>query len=689
LTDSVALRVPSALARAAEFLLSNQDAAGTWRDFSLPPGRSDAWITAYVGYALLHASMCVHIKDTAFKSAVAALVRERRPEGWGYNRNVACDADSTSWALRFQAGIAGPRREESASLLLPFIADTGGVRTFDYMHLGSWAAENAEVTAVAGLSLGENAEIPLALQLRKWLLRSWTEEGWQPFWWRCQAYVRAQAVEFLRLSGGIPGHIANVERARTLEDSSNRTDFEESQILMFAVQMRIRDEAERRVAQLLKVQCEDGGWHTSVDLRVPQQKAPHLADLYGDDRRLFTTASALRAICMWYLSTGKTTEPPAAGNRSQRPRHHPLEISVQDDHRARVRGRQTNICKRVAERLRASDLWISDVEFRQQGIEQGIFGHCLLRDIFRHFNDSSNCGLIFAESIFGYEDYRFEKQVERLLAFGGTLGEGLSFFVGLSERANRRAQELCALLNFGASIIDLLVDDNDVDRGIVLELFGCGQLKKLVTDPTNIQRLNAAIQRLKSASQESRLVLTTFSNLFALLHQYRCNSSDLEAVGDLFTEAYEAELRTVKSPRVPSDVTLKSSAISKSVLVFRVMLQLACACEGPVKPSSVEMADALSTQIGSLFALVDDFADLTRDAETGSVNGILLELDENSIGFNEWESRGYRALIDRFEEALCHHLARICRQLEERAEEERQLAVFRTRLLFYVRSWLE
>jgi hypothetical protein len=691
LSDSVALRVPSALARAATFLLVNQDAAGTWQDFSLPPGRSDAWTTAYVGYALLYASTCVEVKGAALKSAAAALVRERRPEGWGYNKNVACDADSTSWVLRFLAWVDGPLRDGSASLLIPFVTEGGGVRTFESKdRLGSWAADNDEVTAVAGLSLCENGEVRLALRLRERLLQSWTKEGWQPFWWRSRAYVRAQAVEFLRLSGGIPARIAHVEMARISDESSIPTDFEESQMLMFAVQMRLLDEAERRVAQLLKVQCEDGGWHMSVDLRVPQQKAPLLAELYGDDRRLFTTASALRAVSMWYLSTGKAAGPLVpAGHGQLAKRYEPMKRSVENNQKTWVRDRQTYICKQVTDGLRAFNLWISDVEFRQQHLEQSILGHSLLMNILLHSSECSNYALIFAESIFGYEDYRFEKQLKRLLAFGGTLGEGLSSFVGVSESAKRRAKELCSILNFGASIFDMLVDDIDVDRSSVFDLLGNGQLKKLVTDPTNIRTLNNEILRLKSAPLESRLVLTAFSNLFTLLHKSRYESSDLDNLGDLFTEAYETELRTVKSPHFPCDGTLKSSALNKSVLLFQVMLQLACTCDRPVKPSSVEIANTLSIQIGRLFALVDDFADFTEDALTGSVNSILIELDGNAVGSEEWRSLGYRALIDRFIEDLCHNLAWICNQLEERAREERTLAIFRTRLLFYVRSWLE
>jgi hypothetical protein len=428
----------------------------------------------------------------------------------------------------------------------------------------------------------------------------------------------------------------------------------------------------------------------SVDLRVPQQKAPLLAELYGDDRRLFTTASALRAVCMWYLSTGKAAGPLVPAGRGQlAKRYEPMKRSVEKNPKNWDRDGQTYIRRQVTDGLRAFNLWISDVEFRQYHLEQSIFGHSLLMNILQQSSDRSNNGLIFAESIFGYEDYSFEKQLKRLLAFGGALGEGLSSFVGVSESARRRTKELCSMLNFGASIFDLLVDDIDVDPTSIFDLLGNGQLKKLVTDPTNVRMLNNEILRLKSAPPEIRFVLTTFSNLFTLLHKYRCESSDLNNLGDLFTEAYETELSTVKSPRLPCDGTLKSTALNKSVLLFRVMLQLACACDRRVKPSSVEMANTFSIQVGRLFALVDDFADLTQDALAGSVNSILLELDESAIGPEEWRSEGYRDVVDRLIDDLCHNLARICSQLEERTREEMALSVFRTRLLFYVRSWLE
>lgn len=687
--DSVALRVPSALSRATRFLLANQDAAGTWQDFSLPPGRSDAWATAYVGYALLYASTCVEVEGAALKSAAAALVRERRPEGWGYNKNVACDADSTSWVLRFLAWVDGPLRDESASLLMPFVTEGGGVRTFDSMDLGSWAADNDEVTAVAGLSLCENGEISLAMQFRKRLLHSWTKEGWRPFWWRCPAYVRAQVAEFLLLSGGIPARIAQVEMARKLDESTITTDFEEAQMLLFAAQMRLLDEAERRVAQLLEVQCEDGGWHMSVDLRVPQQKAPLLAQLYGDDRRLFTTASALRAICMWYLSTGKAAGPlmPAGGERLAK-RYEPMKKSIENNQETWVPEGQTYICKQVTDGLRTSNLWLSDDEFRQQHLEQSISGHCLLMNILRHSNEIDSYALIFSKRIFGYEDYRFATQIKILLAFGSTLGEGLASFAGVSEVAKRYAKELCALLNLAASLFDLLVDEIEIDRGVVYDLLGNGRLKKLVTAPSSITTLNDEILRMKSAPPEIRLVLATFSHLFALFHQYRSHIVDLEMLGDLFTAAYEAELATVKSQAFPYDGTLRSAALSKGTLLFQIMLQLVCACDGPVKPATVDIASALSIQMGRVFTLVDDLADVVQDSLTGAANTIVLELDESALGREEWQSQDYMPIIHRFIGDLCHQLAWISKQLEERDRGEATSGEFRARLLFYVRSWL-
>jgi hypothetical protein len=91
------------------FLLDARTRAGWWRDFTgvlgagenwgAAMGPSDEYVTAYVAAALAGLGTA-HALDAA-ELAWALLARRRAPvAGWGWNRLLPVDADSTAWGLR-------------------------------------------------------------------------------------------------------------------------------------------------------------------------------------------------------------------------------------------------------------------------------------------------------------------------------------------------------------------------------------------------------------------------------------------------------------------------------------------------------------------------------------------------------------------------------------------------------------
>src|SRR5215213_3103181 len=97
--------VNEAVVGGARFLLERQDRDGFWRDYELPPGQSEAWTTSYVGVALGRA--VPDVAEAALARARSAVAAVAQPQGWGYNSATACDADTTSWALRLLDGRPG------------------------------------------------------------------------------------------------------------------------------------------------------------------------------------------------------------------------------------------------------------------------------------------------------------------------------------------------------------------------------------------------------------------------------------------------------------------------------------------------------------------------------------------------------------------------------------------------------
>ncbi len=293
-------RIESAIVAAARFLSRSQDEDGHWRDYQLPPGRSEAWTTACVGCALVAASRYAPTGDAALHHAAAALLATRRLEGWGFNRYTACDADTTSWALRFLAQLGAIGGISAEATLRPYVTPNHRVRTFATVdRFGNWALEHDEVAPLAGLALLDAQELCQIGGIRAAILDSWARGGWRSFWWEGRAYVRAQSLEFLSRCGGIPDNLVRDERECLAGSTVPTTAFDAAQHLIASVHLFPMRDMGRLGQSVLDLQCEDGGWPLSPVLRVPDQRGPSKGSVHADDRRLLTTAVSLAALTRW------------------------------------------------------------------------------------------------------------------------------------------------------------------------------------------------------------------------------------------------------------------------------------------------------------------------------------------------------------------------------------------------------
>jgi hypothetical protein len=293
--------VQRAVDAATQFLTAHQDDDGYWRDYDLEPGRAEAWITGCVGYALSQNIPIAQSRQTALHRAAETLLAAQRPGGWGYNRRTACDADSTSWVIRFLAQLGTLNEGSVLSLLSRYVTVTGAVRTFDSPdRFGSWAMEHNEVTPLVGLALLASGERGPVAQIRASVLSSWIAGyGWKPFWWRSGVYATAQNLNFLLFSGGIPKYLAADERARLLHAPMPESAFETAQQLAVALHLDAYSEVLRFGERLLGLQSSDGGWLSWPGLLVRHQRDPSHFEMFHDDRRLLSTAMAVIALTLW------------------------------------------------------------------------------------------------------------------------------------------------------------------------------------------------------------------------------------------------------------------------------------------------------------------------------------------------------------------------------------------------------
>lgn len=82
--------IERAMSSSLRYIVSHQSEDGSWIDWKLPVGESDAWTTAYIGYKL---RLLPHYLQNEAQSSIDnackwLLKHEYADGGWGYNENV-------------------------------------------------------------------------------------------------------------------------------------------------------------------------------------------------------------------------------------------------------------------------------------------------------------------------------------------------------------------------------------------------------------------------------------------------------------------------------------------------------------------------------------------------------------------------------------------------------------------------
>jgi hypothetical protein len=288
----------TATERAEAFLRERQDARGYWRDFSLPAGSSDAWVTGYVGAALMRSNRG-ELRGLAERGLRALTEAQEQRLGWGYNAQVPADADSTVWGLRLAESLGHGARHESARANQFFekhlgadggvctYADAGPVRRFvglaEQDSFAGWTQAHTCVTAAAA-GLGK-----YRARLLPYLKSSQRDVGaWSAYWWFSDEYATAEAVEALvaerepEETSVTPARLSVRRAAEWATDRCQRLmTGARARPPSFALSLALRaalacpEVVDTKVvaASLLRLvewQKSDGAWPASARLRVPR-----------------------------------------------------------------------------------------------------------------------------------------------------------------------------------------------------------------------------------------------------------------------------------------------------------------------------------------------------------------------------------------------------------------------------------
>ena len=319
------------------FLLSAESAPGWWRDFDTLAGPSDEWVSAYVATVLAAAS-----DPRARPRAWCTWRRLRRRRwwsgGWGYNRRVPGDADSTTWGLHLAHALgagSGWRVRRGYRFLARHVRPDGGVATYSEdgpirhftrvrpgFSFRGWCGTHVCVTAAAASLPGLGADG----RVRAYLRRAQSGDGgWTAYWWCDRGMATALAAEALAESSAGEDTEARRRAAgwaagRAGKDGSvGSVTHPAGSAFAAAWCLRLlllgddpgghMARAASVAAWLLRSQRPDGAWPASAALRIPP---PDVTDperyeqwtLHGrgggsillDGGSIFTTATVLAAL---------------------------------------------------------------------------------------------------------------------------------------------------------------------------------------------------------------------------------------------------------------------------------------------------------------------------------------------------------------------------------------------------------
>ncbi len=286
-------------------LIDAQKSCGCWEDYQLPVGKSDQWVTAYVGLALAEAYKVIG-DDRILVSACKALdwlLKQRRLQGGiGYNGSIEADADSTAQLVLFTLAVGGDPLPEDLHFLHIHQKPDGGFTTFRCRE-DAWGQSHPCVTGVVARAL-TLAGFPYDnVGVHRYLSTCLGDDGlWPSYWWLSPAY--ASFFNMLYLSEDIASTNAIMAKEQPCVLAPNNIM---DLALCLGLLRWIEVEPlvkEKWLSVLLSLQNINGLWPSSRTLRVTNWECykpweqPE-GKLYEDELGLMTTATVIRILSLF------------------------------------------------------------------------------------------------------------------------------------------------------------------------------------------------------------------------------------------------------------------------------------------------------------------------------------------------------------------------------------------------------
>lgn len=304
-------QLEEAIKKAREFIFTNRDSSGLWRDFETRThGESIDWASSYVGLCLLESGIPVSDLEVTANSIFNRQNKEHG--GWGYNEKIVPDADSTAFSILFLSHFDYDLTK-AKDFLLQHQKDDGSFATYipilirqyyrisTEMSVDGWCSGIPDVTATALQALGNDKK---AVEYMK---RNQTTEGfWKAYWYNNYIYSTVHGII------AIKGHDSGPAIKKAQEWLSRQKIVPEVPFYMalslqgFMTNGSFAEEIQNGINRLLDLQQEDGSWRTYPILRFPLpsnlepwRDSGRWREESKDQNRVFTTATCLQTLSQY------------------------------------------------------------------------------------------------------------------------------------------------------------------------------------------------------------------------------------------------------------------------------------------------------------------------------------------------------------------------------------------------------
>jgi hypothetical protein len=294
--------------------------------------------------------------------------------------------------------------------------------------------------------------------------------------------------------------------------------------------------------------------------------------------------------------------------------------------RRALRDLRLRVHRELTSQLARSGLWLEDDVYFEGLRVRRTHGKALADDLVASLLGHEDFVWLDGSNVFGDTKSPFRLRLPQILSFGYDLGLGMASSAVTDENA-----KLCALFNLGITMFDMISDRVPDGPRQLSRFIDPSALIALSREKKAARRLRRRAEALKHF--ELRCILSIVSGFFIEMQKR------FEFVGDaassqleqLILRAYCAQMVCSNWKEDQSAASLLEAIREKSVLPFNIIHRIACLGGG-----TQAISEALASEIGEIFAQLDDLVDLSKDLRDGQVNSLLIE-----CGANEGEPRSF------------------------------------------------